>query len=93
MSTTNLFVELLVIGIGCAGWLILLTVAALGYDSTLVRNEAWTRSPFDFRNRGLGTQKLPMFCGIIVSFLPHPQIEKVSAGDKGSHGASPLLRG
>jgi hypothetical protein len=38
MSTTNLFVELLVIGVGCAGWLALLTVAVLGYDSTLVRN-------------------------------------------------------
>jgi hypothetical protein len=36
MSTTNLFVELLVIGVGCAGWLTLLAVAALGYASTLV---------------------------------------------------------
>jgi len=29
---------LLVIGVGYAGWLALLTVAVLGYDSTLVRN-------------------------------------------------------
>jgi hypothetical protein len=37
MSTTNLFVELLVIGVGCAGWLTLLTLAVLGYDSVLVK--------------------------------------------------------
>ena len=38
MSTTNLFVELIVIGVGCAGWVALLAVAVLGYDSILVRD-------------------------------------------------------
>lgn len=36
MSTTNLFVELLVIGVGCAGWLALLAMAVLGYDSRFI---------------------------------------------------------
>jgi hypothetical protein len=37
VSTTNLFVELLVIGVGAAGWLILFTLAALGYDAAFVK--------------------------------------------------------
>jgi hypothetical protein len=37
VSTTNLFVELLVIGVGAAGWLILFTLAALGYDTAFVK--------------------------------------------------------
>jgi len=45
MSTTNLFVKLLVIGIGCAGLLTLLSVAALGYDSTLIRGLLSTPVP------------------------------------------------
>src|SRR2546423_1362031 len=37
MSTTNLFVELLVIGVGAAGWVTLFTLAALGYDTAFVK--------------------------------------------------------
>jgi hypothetical protein len=36
MSTTNLFVELLVIGVGAAGWLLLFAFAALGYNPEFV---------------------------------------------------------
>ena len=36
MSTTNLFVELIVIGIGAAAWAGLFLLAALGYDADLV---------------------------------------------------------
>ncbi|MBA3916376.1 MAG: hypothetical protein H0X25_21530 [Acidobacteriales bacterium] len=38
MSTTNLFVELLVIGMGSAGWLALLAASALGYNSAFLGN-------------------------------------------------------
>ena len=37
MSTTNLFVELIVIGVGTASWLALLGLAALGYDAKFLQ--------------------------------------------------------
>lgn len=37
VNTTNLFVELLVIGVGAAGWLALFVCAALGYDAAFVK--------------------------------------------------------
>jgi hypothetical protein len=37
MSTTNLFVELLVIGVGCASWLALLAMAVLGCDPRFIK--------------------------------------------------------
>ena len=38
MSTTNLFVELLVIGLGASAWVALFLLTALGYDAALVRS-------------------------------------------------------
>jgi hypothetical protein len=37
MGTTNLFVELVVIGVGAASWLALFALAALGYDPILLK--------------------------------------------------------
>ena len=37
MSTTNLFVELIVIGVGAAGWAALFVMSALGYDPSVIR--------------------------------------------------------
>jgi len=63
MGTTDLFVELIVIGIGATAWVVLATFSIFGYEWAPL--EQFGVTPFQWTHGGLGSWGMKLY-----SFIP-----------------------